>query len=104
MPSWFMASPSHTDDVELQRDAAALVHPVLDLLGDGVQMHVPGYELVVRVGHTDERPVGISTPDTESTKKRTVRSPRRTRVNAATDTFQDDSRGETDQTKDQASP
>ncbi len=54
------------DDVELQRDAAALVYPVLDLLGDGVQVHMPGDELVVRVGYPDERPVGVAPADAES--------------------------------------
>ena len=51
---------AHADDVELQRDAAGLVDPVLDLLGDGAQVHVPGDQLVERVGHPDEGPPGVA--------------------------------------------
>ena len=85
---------AHADDVELQRDAAALIHPVLDLLGDGVQVHVPGDELVVRVGYADERPLGVVTADAERAEQGAVRGPSRTGVHPMTDTFQDHSQAE----------
>ncbi len=67
------------DDVELQRDATALVHAVLDLLGDGVEVHMPRDQLVVRVGDADERAVGVAAADAESAQERTMRSPSRDR-------------------------
>ncbi len=53
------------DDVELQGDAAALVHPELHLLSNGVEVHVTRDQLVVGVGDTDERPVGVVAADSK---------------------------------------
>jgi len=46
---------AHPDHIELERYAPGLVDPVLDLLGDPPQVHVPGDELVQGVGYADER-------------------------------------------------
>ncbi len=59
------------DDVELKRQAAALVDPVLDLLGDAAQVHVPRHQLVEGIGDADEgRPASARpTPSARSSER-----------------------------------
>ena len=61
------------DDVELQRHAAGLPHAELDLLGEGAEVHVPGDQLVVGVGDTDQKPLGVIPAYPQRAQQRTVR-------------------------------
>ncbi len=77
------------DDVELQGHSPALPHPELHLLGEGVQMHVAGDQLVVGVGDADERPVGVVAAHPERAQERTVRRAGGTGEDALTGALQD---------------
>ena len=63
------------DDVELQRHAPGLPHAELDLLGDGAQVHVAGYELVVGVGDADEGPADVVSAHSQGAQEGAVRCP-----------------------------
>jgi hypothetical protein len=64
---------AHAYHVELQRDAPGLIHTELDLLRNGVEMHMTRNQLVERVGDTDERLADVFPCYAERMQQRAMR-------------------------------